>query len=334
MIQISSPLQHVERLLLKNAEVRMELDAEKRRLEIINENTKHELMTLKARSCPLIGLDSETDGDSGTDSDIDAYEEPTIHTVQPMTFTRITPGMVKLVDIPPGRAQKQVIDTTKYASGQVEAISSYKLNGMQVPIVREPASGIKHSAYPDKVKPKRTKLPREESHILTKDWIDNTHPTSRRPPSTVDAGVPADHYLDHPPTPPPKEASPEVSPMKILPPYSPYVFATASLQGKHHCVDRGHIFDPIDLTQAPDAVAVNDLQVSPYLQTPIGQRQHVRIPVHCEKCFEDVKEAAWQCEIPVCRLLVCNACAEWFTEEVETRAIRSWSNGPSTSKTI
>jgi hypothetical protein len=41
-------------------------------------------------------------------SSIDLDEEPMVHVATAMTFTRITPGMVKLVDIPPRRKKPDV----------------------------------------------------------------------------------------------------------------------------------------------------------------------------------------------------------------------------------
>jgi hypothetical protein len=48
--------------------------------------------------------ESEDDDDlPSLRSSIDLSEEPTIHVATAMTITRVTPGMVKLVNIPPHR---------------------------------------------------------------------------------------------------------------------------------------------------------------------------------------------------------------------------------------
>jgi hypothetical protein len=48
--------------------------------------------------------ESEDDDDlPSLRSSIDLSEEPTVHVATAMTITRVTPGMVKLVNIPPRR---------------------------------------------------------------------------------------------------------------------------------------------------------------------------------------------------------------------------------------
>ena len=52
--------------------------------------------------------DDSYDGLVSIRSSIDLDEEPTVHVATAMTFTMITPGMVKLVDIPPRRKKPDV----------------------------------------------------------------------------------------------------------------------------------------------------------------------------------------------------------------------------------
>tara|TARA_R110002003_G_scaffold121_26_gene10886 strand:- start:10603 stop:10833 length:231 start_codon:yes stop_codon:yes gene_type:complete len=57
------------------------------------------------------GEEEEEDDEESEDDDdlpslrssIDLSEEPTVHVATAMTITRVTPGMVKLVNIPPRR---------------------------------------------------------------------------------------------------------------------------------------------------------------------------------------------------------------------------------------
>lgn len=63
---------------------------------------------------------------------------------------------------------------------------------------------------------------------------------------------------------------------------------------------------------------IGRMELSPYLETTTGARQHVDITVHCEKCDEAVKEYL-QCKVPTCNLLVCRNCAREMRFETEKR---------------
>lgn len=88
----------------------------------------------------------------------------------------------------------------------------------------------------------------------------------------------------------------------------------------------GHIFHPIDLKQIPDEAAINSLEVRPYLRTQVGVKQHVHVPVLCEKCGNDVKERLLECEIAVCRMAVCKECAEDMEKETQESAVGAWTH--------
>jgi hypothetical protein len=93
---------------------------------------------------------------------------------------------------------------------------------------------------------------------------------------------------------------------------------------KHYCINNGHIFHPIDLKSVPDGTVINNLEVRPYLQTYTGIKQHVYIPVLCEKCGDDCDENIWECQIAVCRMAACQSCAEDMEAEWQERAVSGW----------
>ncbi|KAF2280082.1 uncharacterized protein EI97DRAFT_455008 [Westerdykella ornata] len=118
-----SSLQEMERVLLTNTEERTKMDAEKDRLEKEHHKLKSDFDNLKHRSLipfcnkcnhPL-GSDhehntgvQEANGDKDIDGHSDAGsieygtdEEIEICTAKPISVMRVTPGMVKMVDIPP-----------------------------------------------------------------------------------------------------------------------------------------------------------------------------------------------------------------------------------------
>lgn len=130
-VDVRSPLQIVENSLLDAAVFDLEaykqrlnkLDADKLRLDsetailkASHEKMKKEFEAFKIRTnaqdkgehgqayhkYKQEGSDSEDDDDLvSIRSSIDTDEEPTVHVATAMTITRVTPGMVKLVDIPP-----------------------------------------------------------------------------------------------------------------------------------------------------------------------------------------------------------------------------------------
>jgi len=134
-----SPLQDFEDAYLDATEEEMRLEACRMTLarveadkqamdaEISVLRRKHEQMKLDLGAVVAAGaqksMEVESDEDDDDDNDdghislcssIDLDEEPTVHEAKVMTITRITPGMVKLVDIPPRKkkAASQVDSST------------------------------------------------------------------------------------------------------------------------------------------------------------------------------------------------------------------------------
>jgi hypothetical protein len=158
-------------------------------------------------------------------------------------------------------------------------------------------------------KAKKAKMPRDESRLLVQDWISTYDYTKQRPVSErIDDDVLADQQIA--PAPFPKEAFLTPPPRKS--------------SKEHYCLKNGHIFHLINLKNVPDEVSINSLEVRPYLQTSVGTRQHVRVPVLCDRCAEDVDEELWECEIAVCRMGVCKKCAEFMEAEWQQRAVDAW----------
>lgn len=169
-------------------------------------------------------------------------------------------------------------------------------------------------------KPRKSKLTRDESLLLVQNWVSDYNSTEQRPISTrVDPDVLADQ--ETPPAPFPK--SDESLPTPPIKPRSDSLKQAQHLL-KHQCISNGHIFHPVDLKTISDNAVVNALEVRPYLQTYTGIKQHVKIPVLCEKCGQDCDENVWECEIAVCRMAVCQNCAKDMEIEWQERAVNGW----------
>lgn len=88
-------------ILTKNAEAeKMLLDYKIAQLKASHDKTKEDFAPYAAKAKKTSEND-EKDGSAPIRSSIDLEEEPTVHTAKAMPMMRITPGMVKLVDIPP-----------------------------------------------------------------------------------------------------------------------------------------------------------------------------------------------------------------------------------------
>ncbi|KAF1841982.1 uncharacterized protein K460DRAFT_379948 [Cucurbitaria berberidis CBS 394.84] len=337
VVRARGPLQKVEDHLLDAVEKdlearkttldkfdadRLKLDKETAALKVSHEKMKKDFEEMRKRNvvhdepghshqCNHHDIEDDEDDEDlvSLRSSIDLDEEPTVHTATAMTFTRITPGMVKLVDIPPRK--KKNLDTPVTPTAKVLPTESkptfYKHNENSPFNERSERSEpkidlgpLQASNYSRLTKAKKAKMPRDESRMLVQDWITNSpRPAEQRPVSErIDLDVLADQQI--PPAPFPKEIRP------TPPPKQP---------SNHICLKNGHIFHPINLKQVPDEVAINSLGVRPYLQTHVGIKQHVQVPICCEKCGEDVQEELWECEIAACRLGVCKACAEDMKQE-------------------
>lgn len=165
-------------------------------------------------------------------------------------------------------------------------------------------------------------MTRDESRLLVQNWVSDYNKTEQRPLSTrVDVDVLADQ--ETPPAPFPKTDEALLTCGIDKKPPKTSVKLPATLQ-KHQCVHNGHIFHPIDLRTIPDDTFINNLEVRPYLKTYTGIKQHVKIPVSCEKCGKDCNEDVWECEIDVCRMVTCQRCAEEMEAEWQERAVNGW----------
>ncbi|KAI4626380.1 uncharacterized protein J4E87_004882 [Alternaria ethzedia] len=358
VFRLRGPLQTVEDRLLEEAEARLAAsmavsdrnDADRLTLDNTYATLKASNEAMKADfaaaqrchaapgECELCGgADSQVDSDDEDDLD----EEPTLHDATTVPFMRVTPGMVKLVDIPPRRKKPAVplappAPPTRVApvappnplpllalSSQLKApfkptyyfqhdekISPFNERSEHVEptVMHGPLSASEFNRLD---KDKKVKLPRDESRLLVQDWMSDYDHTKQRPLSErLDLDVLADQQI--PPAPFPKEdhATPP------LPPRSSFK--------EHYCLKNGHIFHPINLKTVPDEVAINSLEVRPYLHTAFGYKQHVSVPVFCHRCDEDVKEELWECDIDVCRMGVCKQCAEDMEHEWQERVADAW----------
>ncbi|UPX14509.1 uncharacterized protein EKO05_0004989 [Ascochyta rabiei] len=311
------------------------MDAEIAVLKREQERMKHKFWNDKSGDCISGRLNSTPDESSDEDvgglvlirSSIDLDKEPTVHEAKVMTFTTILPATVKTVDIPP-RNKKQVSyvgsstslpENLVLTENEKKCITSPTQNENILPA--SPVVTHYHHEDPDCTsKSKKSKMTRDESRLLVQNWISNYNSTEQRPVSTrVDPDVLADQ--ETPPAPFPK--SDEGLPTPPIKPRSDSLTPPKQLQ-KHQCISNGHIFHPIDLKRIPDNAVVNGLEVRPYLQTYTGVKQHVKIPVLCERCSENCDENVWECEIAVCRMAVCQSCAEDMEIEWQERSVRGW----------
>jgi hypothetical protein len=160
-------------------------------------------------------------------------------------------------------------------------------------------------------KDKKPKIPRDDTRLLVQNWMSNYNHAKQRPISErIDLDVLADQQI--PPAPFPKED------------HSTLPHPPRSSSKEHYCLKNGHIFHPINLKTVPDEVAINSLEVRPYLHTAVGHKQHVSIPVLCDRCDEDVEGELWECDIAVCRMGVCKQCAVDMEHEWHERVADAW----------
>jgi hypothetical protein len=111
--------------------LREKTDSEIHRLHELNDDMKRELKNIKSRSTvPYTSQPSDED-DGDTESEDELEDEWTIEEATAVTFTRITPGTVKLVDIPPRK-----VKTTGSATGQVTPAKSIKSDFSRAPMMR------------------------------------------------------------------------------------------------------------------------------------------------------------------------------------------------------
>lgn len=367
-----SPLQTVEDRLLDEAEAqlaivrtrqnendatRLMLDTNYAALMASNKTMKMEFATAKQNMASeererFDGADSEDEDSISISSSINLDEEV-------MTFTRITPGMVKLVDIA-AKTRKPLAPLAPTApavplpmlalSTQMkppfkpagafffqhdERISPFNERSKHVDVrkyilsVTNITNRIQPTAIPSQLptkdynrldKDKKPKMPRDDSRLLVQDWMSTYDHTKQCPISErIDPDVLADQRI--PPAPFPKDdcSTPPRPPSHPPPPHPPRLSSK-----EHYCLTNGHIFHPINLKTVPDEVAINSLEVRPYLHTAVGSKQHVSVPVFCDRCDDDVKEELWECDIAVCRMGVCKPCAEDMEHEWQERVGDAW----------
>jgi hypothetical protein len=135
----------------------------------------------------------------------------------------------------------------------------------------------------------------------------------------MDADVLADQQI--PPAPFPKtDKAPSFT--------APMSFAASKQPPKHQCVLNGHAFQSVDLKKIPDEATMDNLRIRPYLQTRNGIKQHVHVPVRCNRCSKDVNDDLWVCEVDVCRMAACRKCMDAMEYEWQARAVAVWKHTP------
>ncbi|KAI2477346.1 hypothetical protein Ptr902_11419 [Pyrenophora tritici-repentis] len=176
-------------------------------------------------------------------------------------------------------------------------------------------------------KEKQPDMLRGESQMHLQDWVSAYEPATRQHlPAHIDTDKLVDQAIPPPPlpkdddpvspAPPPKDPATSPHPPRSSSKYhatSPHPVRSSSKE--HHCIMNGHIFCSTNLKNVPDEACFNSLEVRPYLHTPGGIKQHVHIPVLCDRCDEDVRGELWRCSIPTCSMGVCKGCAEDMKRE-------------------
>ncbi|KAF2473361.1 uncharacterized protein BDR25DRAFT_131332 [Lindgomyces ingoldianus] len=307
MVQVKSPLQDLERMLLDNTERKMRMDTNAARLHGEHAKLKNDLKAIKRRSTTSTTADDvynvgmyQYANDRGVpDDDVDSYdisiansidvdEKPTIQIARIATFTRIVPGMVKLVSIPAMKTNCSMLQATQSILPKRERMKFEMVNDNIGVFLSDHISHNRNvsTSQPDLIE-KKDKFPKEGYRKPTEDWVNEYRTIDLRPLSMrIDPAVLADQNLDRPPTPPPKDIS--KNPLGI------------QNNQKHYCIVSGHVFMQIKLWHARGGVAA----------------------IKCEQC--KVKEVALVCEVRVCGLGLCYNCAIAMQAEWEGRAVASW----------
>ena len=169
-------------------------------------------------------------------------------------------------------------------------------------------------------KGKRSKPALEELQVPVQEMPAYNLTTQRYLSERIDTDELADQAIPPPPLPKDDHA------LSLVPPPKDHIRSphpVRSSSKEHHCITNGHIFYPCYLNTVPYETGFNNLEVRPYLRTPIGVKQHVHIPVLCETCDKDVKGELWKCSMPNCSVGVCKKCAEDMEHEWIERVTRS-----------
>ncbi|KAF5848756.1 hypothetical protein GGP41_009860 [Bipolaris sorokiniana] len=264
--------------------------------------------------------DAESESDDGKDlvsirDSIDLGEDPIVDLAELMTCTHITPSVMKLVDVPP-REPKPTTPSKRKPTPKPSRRVKSPLHSTYIFHHDEKASPFKELICNIR-KTKKSKNLCNESRILVQNWISTNDHTKQRPLSDrLDMDVLSDQQI--PPAPFPKDKN---SISTTSPPPPP-----RKSSKEHYCLRNGHILHPINLQSIPDEAAINALEVRPYLRTHSGRKMHVHVPVFCDRCGEDVLEELWECDIAVCRMVVCKGCAADIEGEWRIRVCGEWEN--------
>ncbi|ENI05132.1 hypothetical protein COCC4DRAFT_23617 [Bipolaris maydis ATCC 48331] len=319
----------------------------------------HQAMKMKfvAVSPNVLAEDANNDMESESDDgkklvsirgSIDLEEDPIVDLAELMSCTHITPSAMKLIDVSPGEPKPTtpfkhkpasnsssgvktplkpayIFQHDEKASPFKELICNVRVRTPTPPLANQPNTTqptLTRSHPPTKLpqkirKTKKSKNLCNESRILVQNWISTNDHTKQRPLSDrLDIDVLSDQQI--PPAPFPKDTN-NISAASPTPP-------PRKSSKEHYCFRNGHILHPINLQSIPDEAAINTLEVRPYLRTHSGRKTHVHIPVFCDRCGEDVREELWECDIAVCRMVVCKACAADMEGEWRGRVCGEWKN--------
>jgi hypothetical protein len=346
-IHIKSPLQELESTYLDNMEMKKNMDFKKAQLYQSQMSMKRELRDIEAHilfrgvGCDKLSYGSLEDGVHDHDSeeefhdhvcsdneDLTSRKEPKILKAPCMTFTRVTPGIVKLVDIPP-RKSETIFSQDEESYGEVKTSVSHKRSGA-VLIGRVSVRGLFEQYKDIDSKRSNTILARRSPDI----FMNQMKASPLRQESLGHSQGWFDDY-DHggmssfsEPIDPKFLAEQEKLSIS-LPKGTP---ATSLLQNrispvpcpKHQCIHNGHVFHKYNIKRIPDNIGINNLEVRPYFQTPTGVNQDIDIPIYCQKCNFSVLDELWQCSVPVCGLAVCRHCATDMEVEWQQRAVEAW----------
>ncbi|KAH7139383.1 hypothetical protein B0J11DRAFT_589203 [Dendryphion nanum] len=314
MVQVQSPLQHLESNYLNEQVERLERNVLKYRsmchlpTPITSQAEKDHIASTENLEDMVHDMNLEDEMEIASDTeDILIDEETDICVAQEVSVRFFPKGSVKLVNIP-GPSKKNAnrapqtnrsqVKPAKLTSEYGGAVDTPSLT-LQIP--EKAAMHYRSSQYEIRGE-KKPKLPKSVSLNLVKGWIASSVPNADRPVSGIDNDVLADRNLDVAPHPPPKD------------------------QHNYHCINQNYVFRHINCRHLPNYTDTGVLQSKPYLQPPTEVKQNGNTPIYCESCVQcnnGTGEAMWECEVEQCGFVVCTSCATKIQSEYDKTEVEN-----------
>ncbi|KAF2872165.1 hypothetical protein BDV95DRAFT_606724 [Massariosphaeria phaeospora] len=256
-------------------------------------------------NCVFAGPEEEGSNPS-IRSSIDLDEEPTLHVARQMTITRVTPGMVKLVDIPPRKNKKPTEAATGVSQNTSQPLYPAKPNGKVT--AKQYRASIQSNIADDgfdtehyhPTLPIHTKARVSGAEALhnVESWVNttNANSASQRPISSrMDPAVLRDRQI--PPAPLPKDVPSLPTRSAPGPPPKAPSASKPFEDVANRCAGNVHNFKAI----FNDSLIRRDIQM-------LNGTTAVACPV-CHKHVDKEKDSFWYCDKDDCAILACFKCA-------------------------